>query len=245
MILPTFASVVLFVLVHLFVGQLRFLEGVPRSRWLSMAGGVAVAYVFLHILPELNAHQATVEARTADDRIGFIEAEIYLVTLTGLACFYGLERYVRGARAEMRDRGHGDEPQRGVFWLHLGSFALYNVLIGYLLLHREEGGLWSLVFYAVAMALHFVTNDYGLRQDYQQAYDREARWILAAAVIAGWLLGFFVEVSEIGLGLLFAFLSGGIILNVLKEELPEERKSRFLPFLGGVVGYAAVLMAAA
>jgi hypothetical protein len=38
--------------------------------------------------------------------------------------------------------------------------------------------------------------------------------------------------------------SGGIILNVLKEELPEERKSRFLPFAGGVVGYAVLLVLA-
>ena len=132
-----------------------------------------------------------------------------------------------------------------MFWLHIGSFAIYNALIGYLLVHREEAGLWSLVFYTIAMALHFVTNDYGLRQDYKLVYDSEARWIVAAAVIAGWLLGFFVEMSEIALGLLFAFLSGGVILNVLKEELPEERKSRFLPFLGGAAGYAALLMVAA
>ena len=129
-----------------------------------------------------------------------------------------------------------------MFWLHIGSFAIYNALIGYLLVHREQPGVWSLVFYTVAMALHFVTNDYGLRQDYKQAYDREARWIIAAAVVVGWLLGLFVEVSEIGLALLFAFLSGGVILNVLKEELPEERQSRFWAFAAGAALYAAMLM---
>ncbi|MBM6583594.1 hypothetical protein ILT44_25680 [Microvirga sp. BT689] len=48
-----------FVLIHLFIGKLHFLDVVPRSRWLSLAGGVAVSYIFLHILPELSAHQAT------------------------------------------------------------------------------------------------------------------------------------------------------------------------------------------
>lgn len=33
------AAVVGLVGVHLFVGQLRFLEGTPRSWWLSIAGG--------------------------------------------------------------------------------------------------------------------------------------------------------------------------------------------------------------
>jgi hypothetical protein len=39
--------------IHLFVRRLRFLTNIPRSIWLSGAGGVAVAYVFLHILPDL------------------------------------------------------------------------------------------------------------------------------------------------------------------------------------------------
>ena len=43
------------------------------------------------------------------------------------------------------------------------------------------------------------------------------------------------------IGLLFAFLAGGVVLNVLKEELPEDRQSRFLPFLLGAGGYALLL----
>jgi hypothetical protein len=35
------------------------------------------------------------------------------------------------------------------------------------------------------------------------------------------------------------------VLNVLEEELPEERKSRFLPFPRSAAGYAMLLMAAA
>ena len=39
-----------------------------------------------------------------------------------------------------------------------------------------------------------------------------------------------------------AFIAGAIILNVLKEELPEERQSRFIPFILGVVLYGALLL---
>ena len=45
------------------------------------------------------------------------------------------------------------------------------------------------------------------------------------------------------LAVLVAFLSGAVILNVMKEELPEERESRFSAFLAGAAGYAAVLPA--
>lgn len=47
--------------------------------------------------------------------------------------------------------------------------------------------------------------------------------------------------APIFIGLLFAFLGGSAMLNILKEELPEERQSRFWAFLIGVAGYSAVL----
>ncbi len=40
--------------IHVFAGKLRFLDVTPRSRWLSAASGISVAYVFVHVLPELN-----------------------------------------------------------------------------------------------------------------------------------------------------------------------------------------------
>ena len=48
--------------------------------------------------------------------------------------------------------------------------------------------------------------------------------------------------SALLLSALFAFLAGGIILNVLKEELPEDRQSRFSAFALGAIAYAAVLL---
>lgn len=232
-----------FALVHLFIGAMRFLEGVPRSRWLSGAGGVAVAYIFLHLLPELAAQQrgfAEVLGTGEEEA----EAWIYLVALGGLAAFYGLERAARRSRGRSRDAGGPDRVEDGVFWIHIGSFALYNVLIGYLLLHREEPGLWSLLIYFVAMALHFVTNDFGLREDHKERYDREGRWLVAGAVLLGWALGALTTLPELAIGLLFAFLAGGVVLNVLKEELPEERQSDFGAFALGAGGYAAILLLA-
>ena len=92
------------------------------------------------------------------------------------------------------------------------------------------------------MALHFLASDFGLRQDYAQVYDHTARWLLAAGVLGGWLLGRLTRLPEAAVGLLFAFLAGGVVLNVLKEELPEERQSHFGAFALGASGYAAILL---
>ncbi|MBS4538073.1 hypothetical protein GOQ27_06345 [Clostridium sp. D2Q-11] len=61
MILVTFILTLGFVLIHIFTIHLKFLDKIPRSRFLSISGGVAVAYVFIHILPQLSEHQNEIE----------------------------------------------------------------------------------------------------------------------------------------------------------------------------------------
>ncbi len=226
--------------VHLCAGRLRFLESTPRSVWLSFAGGVSVAYIFVHVLPDLSEAQEAVQSAVGAG-LGFVEHHVYLVALLGLAAFYGLERAARESRRSNRQDGGEDVTSAGVFWLHIGSFALYNALIGYLLLEREE--LRSLLVFTLAMALHFVISDFALHEHHKDAYRRTGRWILAAAIFLGWLVGRTTRIPEAAVGVLFAFLAGGVMLNVLKEELPEERQSRFWAFAVGAGGYAALLLA--
>ncbi len=229
--------------VHLFAGRMRFLNVLPRSRWLSAAGGVSVAYVFVHLLPDLAEEQETIR-EAAGERFSFLDYHVYLVALIGLAVFYGLERVARTSRRRRRSVGKEDSTEAGVFWLHAASFAIYNALIGYLLLHREDPGLWGLILFAFAMGVHFVVNDYGLRENHKGLYDRVGRWVLAAGIFVGWVVGVFSEISEAAIAVLFGFLAGGVIMNVLKEELPEERESRFWAFALGAALYAIVLLIA-
>ncbi len=225
---------------HIAACRLRFLDTKPRSRWLSIGSGVSVAYIFVHVLPDLSNAQANFVDEVAV--LSAVEHHVYIVALMGLLAFYGLERAAKVSRQENREAGEGDVTQPGVFWLHMVSFALYNALIGYLLTHREEPGIYSLIIYAIAMALHFIVNDFSLREDHKGAYRRIGRWILAAAVILGWTVGSQTDISEALTAVLFAFLSGGIILNVLKEELPQARESRFWTFSAGALGYSGLLL---
>ncbi len=241
-VLISLVAVVALVVVHLFSGKLRFLEGSPRSVWLSMAGGVSVAYVFVHLLPELGEGQEVIAEAVGQD-LSFLEKHVYLIALAGLAVFYGLERLAATSRRRQREAMRKDSTSAGVFWLHISSFALYNALIGYLLLHRLVSGLQALVLFSVAMALHFVVNDYGLREHHKDLYRRIGRWLISAAIFAGWLVGVVVELPEAAIAALTAFLAGGVVLNVLKEELPEERQSRFWAFALGAALYAALLLA--
>lgn len=230
----------IFALVHVFGRSMRFLQVTPRSVWLSLSGGVSLAYVFVHLLPELAAKQEEALEQLGEPG-GAMTVHVYVTALAGLIAIYGLDRLVR----QLKRRNAASEPTPiAVFWLHLCSYAVYNTLVGYLLVHREEADLQELLIYAVAMALHFIVNDQGLREYHGRIYDHTGRRVVAAAPLAGWGLGLVLSTSPLAVSTLFAFLAGGIILNVLKEELPDDRESRFWALAVGALAFSLLLLTA-
>ncbi len=193
----------------------------------SAAAGASVAYVFLHLMPEIAAAH---EARG-------MEVMFFALALAGLVGFYGLEHALR-----RHDAGRAGI---GVFRLHVAAFAAYSATIGYLLMHREEDSLAGLVLYAGAMALHFLASDSGLRAAHRASHAHQARWVLAGAVLLGGGLGAVVQAPRVAVDALFALVAGGVVLNVLKEELPEEGASHFGGFALGATLYGALLVALA
>lgn len=233
---------VLFVLIHMFAEQFHVTKHGSRRAWLSFAGGVSVSYVFIHIFPELELTQQHLS--THWNFIPFIEHHAYLIALVGLIVFYGLERGAKLSQSKQKlPHNHTKTTtSQGVFWLHIASFALYNALIGYLLVHREEQDLYGLIFFSIAMGLHFFVNDYSLRQFHKDTYQKYGRWVLSGMIVIGWMVGLATKISEAMTGVLFAFLAGGVILNVLKEELPEEKQSSFWAFACGAAVYTVLLL---
>lgn len=235
--LEVISAGVLLALVHTLGGKLRFIEYVPRSKWLSAAGGVSVSYVFVHLLPELaGSAEVLADAAPAPE---LTEHAAWLLALAGLGLFYGIEIASRGSRS----RGQGRAPAGTVFWFSMTSYAVYNALIGYLLHERRDSGLLVLAIFAVAMALHFLVNDFSLREHHQERYAGVGRWLLVASIAVGIFVGAFVSVPEWALAAVVSFIAGGIVLNVLKEELPREAESSFSAFAAGGLGYAALLVA--
>ncbi|WNS79189.1 hypothetical protein RRU94_16630 [Domibacillus sp. DTU_2020_1001157_1_SI_ALB_TIR_016] len=228
-------------LLHFFSKNMAFLSVKPRSRFLSIAGGIAVAYVFIHLLPELHRYQNEIEEEMKQGVLGYIDNHILFVSLLGLVVFYGLERLVKVSKRKRAGR-EANKASAGVFWLHMASFFLYNMVIGYLLIREDYESIWGMFFFFLAMGVHFVINDHSLREAHEAMYDRYGRLLLTAAILIGWCIGAVAEVNELIISLLVAFIAGGVILNVMKEELPEERESSFGAFSIGIAAYTALLL---
>ncbi len=231
-------------LLHIYAGRISWIERVPERQWLSFGAGVSLAYVFVDVLPILSAGQ-TVVAETTGAILKPLKHHVYLVALVGLAAFYSLELLAKRSRADNLEKAREDCTSPGVFWLHTGSFALYNALLGYLLREAEHHGLMACTLLFFALMLHFAVNDHALRSHHKVLYDRYGRWLLALAVIGGYLAGTGYMLSEASIAILWAFVAGGLILNVIKDELPQYRETSLSAFLAGLGGYAALLVVVA
>ncbi|MGF1516798.1 MAG: hypothetical protein ACFCVB_03200 [Nodosilinea sp.] len=236
-----FTLAIALALVHGFISRLEVEAFIPKHRWLSFAGGVSMGYVFLDIFPELSHAQGAL-AQANFWPLNYLENHVYVLALLGLTTFYGLDRWVLTSRRSNLAEADVNRAGISVFWIHIGAYALLNLIFGYLLIDLGDHGLWRCLLFFVAVALHFFIVDQGLREHHRALYDRQGRWLLTAAIVGGAAVGMATQLNEAAVSTVWAFLAGSIILNTLKRELPEAKKTCFWSFLGGATLYTALLL---
>jgi hypothetical protein len=205
-----------------------------ERRWHAVSAGVAVAYVFVSVMPELEEHRSAV----TESSFGMLldtEKRIYLWALAGFVAFAGLSRLRSLAPGGVRRTG----------WLYSGTmlgYALYVLLIGYLLVRREDASVLSLALYVFAIGLHLFMVDDELAEQFPRRYDSGGRWLLIGCVLLGWALGIAGAFTDAITARLFAFLAGGILTTAVHAEVRAETGQRFWWFVGGSAAYATILM---
>ena len=231
--LATIRSVIamlVIVAMHAVSGRMEQAAGARLRTLLSIAGGIAVGYVFVGLLPKIGVSTAKiVAAEPASPE--FLQYRLYLLSLLGLLLYFAADRF-RVGRAD----------SRAALAIHSVAFAGYNALIGYLLAHVDSArsGYVPHVLLAAVMAIHLFAMNHQFRGSHGAAFDRWLRWLFAASVAAGWLAGLLLPVSREALAAWSAVLAGGILINVFNEELPRERDGQVAAFLVGVAIVVAV-----
>jgi hypothetical protein len=227
--------------VYLTCNYIHGLTALFRRRWLSFSAGVSVAYVFIDVLPQFETQRRAMASSILGEAL-FPEKRIYLFALFGFIVFYGLARLALARETAARTAGTGSFDVR--LWLHVAGFVLYSLLIGYLLVDRAAAGGLALGSYVVAMALHIVVVDQELVTELGPAYGWTYRWMLAASVVAGWLVGTSGWIPAAVFSRFYAFVAGGVVTMSAKAELPEGAGGRFSWFVLGSALTAAVLLVA-
>ncbi len=229
-------------LLHLLAPRLRQLRWPPESVLGSVAGGLAVSYVFLHLLPELALGNEFVGSAVEDlfTPTPVTELAIFFVALAGFTLLLGAQRLAGRLDARARDRGGGSPD---AYRIQVASFALYNGLITYTMPLRLQSGLLFGMLFTLAIGLHFVVTDRTLEAHEVARFRRTGRLVLVAALFAGWAVAAVAPVSLLAASLWSALLAGAVLMNVFKEEIPTGRRSSFPAFVAGLLFYAVLLVA--
>jgi hypothetical protein len=236
----TLAAALLLAAVYLMGHRLLPTERRYPRRWISLAAGASMAYIFLDVLPELGArHRAFL---TVVGEVSLAEHRIYALALVGFVVLYALDEMVLAARGEEDDAGERPETRSPIFWVHIGGFALYGWVIGDALVSRGEAGTLVLWLYVVAMAFHLAVVTSSLAREHGNLYHARGRWVLAASVLTGWLVAGLRPLSEVAMARLFAVVAGGVLMTSSNEELPREKGGRFGWFAVGAGAYGTLLL---
>ena len=222
--------VVIFLLIQLFADKLISSEKIGRFSWLSFSGGVAVAFIFVYILPYLHDEQS--KYGESSFRGLTFESEFYLLSLIGLIIYFVIHNFaVRAYHSTSRGEGQ-------FFWIQIAFFALYNSMVAYTVFGSDVEGLQT-VFYGVAIGLHFMAISHDLHREDAGRYKR-GRYYLAGGILFGWIFAIVFTLPEIVLAITFAVIAGAMIFNVLKKEMPTEESAHLPTFLWAAFIYTVV-----
>lgn len=223
-----------FVFIHFLSKHLTFKQFSLRV-FLSFSGGVGIAYVFLHLFPTLSeAHTPLAEAMEQLPVSFPTNYTVFMIALLGFCIFYTMDRLIMIAWGS-NTLTSPDRIESTIFWFHIAFFSLYTAMIGYLLVWEPyDDPIYEPLFF-IAFGLHFITNDWSLRHHHENIYDHIGRWVLVSSIFIGWSIGSLVEFSEITVAIVESFVTGAMIVNVVKDELPPEREGSLRGFLSGIL----------
>jgi hypothetical protein len=228
--LQSLIAVIIFSLVHLFADRARRLNFNLQSHFLSTGSGVALAYIFIDLLPKLSKNENAVSGELK--RIfPYFEHHVYVMALIGFLLFFTVDR----SQALLRK-------QSVYFVLSLCSYALLNFLIGYAIVDKDDPEVRPLALFTFAISLHYFLNDYSLTDAHGEQYDKFAKWILIASLFQGWIVGSYYQLAAPAVALISAFIGGGVIMNVTRHELNADSPHSLKAIIVAAIVYTIVLL---
>ena len=122
------------------------------------------------------------------------------------------------------------------------SLALYCFMVGYIFsLPRMQDPI-ALSLFTLAMIAHFSGLTILLREQSADVFDRQARYVLAFALVAGVLVGGNEDFLLPYRAALYAYVSGTVIVLGTAYELPKlKRYGEFPRFAAGAAAFALII----
>ncbi len=247
-ILTAFIIALIFSAVHLIAPRLYGFSRRYRNAVVSFSGGVAIAYVFLELLPRVQraGEHLNIILSGYPGLTAFSDVAIFGVAFAGFLVFFISEHAAIHSHRKISARTGqpmGSIPaSRSVFAIHLSVLALLSLLIAYSLRFEVEIGLLEAVLFSIALILHFFVADRTMEIHYRIMFERYGRYILSAMPMIGWALSILFPERQSEAAILLAFVAGSVLFNIIKDEVPGAEKSEPKFFVSGALIYSGILL---
>ena len=209
-----------------------------QVRWASFGGGAGMAYVFVHLLPELASHGQALSGAPVMETFAptpITEALLFLIALVGIMVTYSLDVLASHERQAGKVAGS----------LHTLNFAAISYLYAYSLPSLISTGLAYGVLFTIAISAHVLLADRTMAARHPTIFRTRMRWIGTAALILGLLHAALLHpVADLHLAIATAFLGGGLLMAVFREELPTVNRTRLGWFVAGTLSMTSLLLLA-
>lgn len=190
----------------------------------SFSGGMAIAYVFIHLLPELESSEKV------------LGSSLHFIVLIGFLLFYSMQSLVWKSNINQKNQHFW------LFYIEILFYCLYNGLLVYSLPEQFQQMFLFAVLYLISIGFHLLNNNYTLSKKYPHKFKFWGRYYLIASVVSGFLIYLLANpTKEFISDCIIAMLAGSIMFNVFYEELPSPKTSSVHWFAIGVMAYVILL----
>jgi hypothetical protein len=193
----------------------------------SLFAGMAAAYVFLVLMPEI------------DDIHAEIGERIYLLVLLAFVLIYGMEHAahvlpgLRGAKGE----------ETALLWVRSVMLWCYGFLFLLTIPDVVEADLALYLFTLAVGAVAIAFKSHEVSEHYPAVYQRYGRWVIATGPVVGGAVDVsIIEPAGVFVDTLTAFVAGFIMLLAFTGALMDHNRTRFGSFIAGSSVYVAVFV---
>ncbi len=230
MLYSPFILAVVLSLLNWFAEQLGPRVEKHHANLLSYSAGLALAYVFVFLLPEI-----------VDGSRSTLGNSVYYFLLAGFACFHFAEKFVyqhvRNKREQLKELGE----------VHALGFFADHFLLGMVLYYSRLAieGSWQGLLVFVPLALHTVSSSLAMSHLHERFRERQGiTLLLSLAPVVGAMAAYGLNPETIAHYGLFAFAVGALLYIVVRDMLPEGRKGDSRLFALGALTAMALGFAA-
>ena len=223
-----FVALLVLAAIHLFANRADVLGWIWKKNFLSFAAGVSFAYVFVNLLPELEKGQYVLK-RSFDNILPYLDRHTYVIALLGVLFYYGLHN--NSKRCCSRN-----------FWISFSGYMLFNFFVGASLTDSNNPEIQPLFLFTIAMGMHYFIADHNSNEENGILYNQKGRWFLVLALFLGYIVGYLTSIPDTVIAVAVSFISGGVLLNVFRYELPKREQVGYYFFLTGSLVFTLIIL---